>query len=412
MAERHASRDRAGLSSGARTFLWMGAFSVVTLVLGALREFVIARDLQASGAADLFFRGLVVVGACRNFGTALFRARWVPVGPGVSAAELMRRELRTLGVIAVVAIAALFAFAGRDWGDPAVLVFAVGVVLAIAGAAVRALAERAGFERRAFVLEWALPIGTIIGAIAIGRGALGPAVGITGGLAVGVGLLAPSVLWGSASTASEGKGEDASGRTKWLLIDTLAYVNLGLLDAALSQHIFDEGGYALLNYGWLFVNAALAVPSAAATVVALRLSSEGGAAAHRKLRAWAAIAGLVVGGGVALVWALLAWDPIAIRVDRAAGWAMSEAIRPVILYAVPFAALRLANTVGRQYQVANDPKSLLPYDFTGLAARAAVLLIGVHYIGILASPLAVAVAELVQLAAWLRPPPSLSTRGT
>jgi len=409
VAERHASRDRAGLSSGARTFLWMGAFSVVTLVLGALREFVIARDLQASGAADLFFRGLVVVGACRNFGTALFRARWVPVGPGVSAAELMRRETRTLGMIAGIAIVALFAFAGREWSDPAVMVFAIGVVLAIVGAAVRALAERAGFERRAFVLEWALPIGTIIGAVTIGRGALGPAVGITGGLAVGVALLAPSVLWGTASTASQSKGQDASDRTKWLLVDTLAYVNLGLLDAALSQHIFDEGGYALLNYGWLFVNAALAVPSAAATVVALRLSSEGGEAAHRKLRAWAAVAGLVVGGGVALVWALLAWDPVATRVDQAAGWAMSEAIRPVILYAVPFAALRLANTVGRQFQVANDPKRLLPWDFAGLAGRTVVLVVGVGYIGILASPLGVAFAELVQLGAWIRGPGNQSS---
>ncbi|MEM6989220.1 MAG: hypothetical protein AAF721_01945 [Myxococcota bacterium] len=404
MAERRAARSRFRLTPGARTFLWMGAFSVVTLALGVLREFVIARDLQASGAADLFFRGLVVVGACRNFGTALFRARWVPVGPGIAATELLRREWKTCVAVGVIAISALYAFAGSDWREPTILVFAVAVVLAILGAAVRALGERGGFERRAFVLEWALPIGTIIGAISIGRGALGPAVGITGGLAVGLLILAPAVLLGPASTASQSKGVDAGDRTKWLLVDTLAYVNLGLLDAALSQHIFDEGGYALLNYGWLFVNAALAVPTAAATVVALRLSSEGGAEAHRKLRAWALVAGGIVGVAVAAVWWLMGWELVASRVDAAAGWAMTEKIRPVILYAVPFAALRLANTVGRQFQVVADPKRLLPWDFAGLAGRAAVLVIGVRYVGIVASPLGVAFAELVQIGAWFRAP--------
>jgi len=392
------------MSSGTRTFLWMGVLSVVTLALGAIRELVIARDLQASGAADLFFRGLVVVGACRNFGTSLFRARWVPVGPGVSARALLWRERGLFAVVTLVAISALYAIAGSDWREPTVAVFAVGAVLAICGAAVRALAERAGFEKRAFVLEWALPVGTIIGAVTIGRGALGPAVGITAGLAVGVVALVPKIVFGSASGQSLGKAADALGRTKWLLIDTLAYVNLGLLDAALSKHIFDEGGYALLNYGWLFVNAALAVPTAAATVVALRLSSEGTVEAHRKLRRWALVAGAVVGAGVLAVWAGLAWAPVATEINKAAGWAMAERIRPVVLYAAPFAALRLANTVGRQFVVVSDPKRLLPWDFAGLAGRAAVLVIGVRYVGIVASPLGVAFAELVQLGAWVRTP--------
>lgn len=406
MAERRTARA-PWLSPSARTFVWMGALSVVTLALGALREFVIARDLQASGAADLFFRGLVIVGVCRNFGTALFRARWVPVGPGVSSGELLRREWKTCAAVAVIAIAALLAIAGSDWREPTIAVFAVGAVLAIFGAAVRALGERGGLERRAFILEWALPIGTIIGAVTIGRGALGPAVGITGGLAAGLAVLSPAVFRGDASTASQSKGTDATSRTPWLLVDALAYINLGLLDAALSKHIFDEGGYALLNYGWLFVNAALAVPSAAATVVALRISSGGGVEVHRKLRTWAFIAGAVVGVGVAVVWALLAWEPVSSRVDAAAGWAMSERIRPVILFAVPFAALRLTNTVGRQFQVVADPKRLLPWDFAGLAGRAAILVIGVRYVGILASPLGVAFAELVQLGAWVRGPRKL-----
>lgn len=394
----------ARLSPGARTFLWMGAFSAVTLALGALRELVIARDLQASGAADLFFRGLVIVGACRNFGTALFRARWVPVGPGVSAWALLRREAALCVTVTVVAVAALFAFAGSDARDPTIAVFAVGTVLAVLAAAVRALAERSGLERRAFVLEWVLPIGTIIGAWTIGRGALGPAIGITAGIAVGLFALVPTVFFGARATASQGRGTDRSAHTKWLLIDTLAYVNLGLLDAALSKHIFDTGGFALLQYGYLFVNAALAVPTAAVTVVALRLASDGSVAAHRRLRAWAGVAGLVVGVAVAVVWAMLGWAPISGRVDQAAGWAISEAIRPVVLFAIPFTVLRLANTVGRQFQVVNDPKRLLVWDFVGLAGRAAVLLVVTRYLGILASPLGVALAELVQIAAWVRTP--------
>lgn len=396
--------ERRGLSPAVKTFLWMGAFSVVTLLLGGLREFVIARDLRASGAADLFFRGLAIVGACRNFGTALFRARWVPIGPGVSAATLLRRELIPMVFVGVAALGGLVVFVGDDLSDPTVAVFAIAVVLSIFGAAVRALAERAGLEREGYVLEWALPLGTIAGALLIGRGAFGPTVGITCGLAVGVAVLAPTLFLGSKRTASQSTGKDAPGLTRWLLVDTLAYVNLGLLDAGLSPHIFDEGGFALLTYGYLFVNAALAVPTAAATVVALRISAGGDASAHRKLRKWALLSGLVVAVGVAGTWALLGWHPIASTIDQAAGWKLTEGVRPVVLLAIPFASLRLANTVGRQFQVANDPRRLLPWDFAGLAGRTVLLVVGAQTIGILASPIAVALAELVQLGAWIRVP--------
>ena len=65
------------MSKTRKALLWMAGLSLVSLCLGVLREFWIARELRASGAADLFFRGLVVVGAARAFGTSLFRSRWI-----------------------------------------------------------------------------------------------------------------------------------------------------------------------------------------------------------------------------------------------------------------------------------------------------------------------------------------------
>lgn len=382
------------------TFLWMGALSVITLMLGVLREFVIARGLRASGSADLFFRGLVIVGACRNFGLALFRARWIPLGLGPSAAALVRRELPATGLMIVAALVGLVVVLGPDaWSGALPWVFAVAVALAVLGSAVRALAERAGYERRGFVLEWALPLGTIAGALWVGRGALGPALGITVGLLAGLLALVPVVFLQQAASGHALMGPDGSGRTRWLLLDTLLYVNLGLLDASLSPHIFDEGGFALLTYAYLFVNAALAVPTAAATVVALRLAAEP-ARARRILRHWAPLAGLLVGGAVLLVWALIGWGPVAARIDAAAGWAMADAIAPIVLASVPFAALRLANTVGRQARVATDPKGLLPWDLAGLGLRTVVLVVGASWYGILASPVALVVGELFQLGAW------------
>jgi peptidoglycan biosynthesis protein MviN/MurJ (putative lipid II flippase) len=56
----------------------MAGLSLVTLVLGLLREFMIARELRASGDADLFFRGLVVINTARMFGMALFRGALDP----------------------------------------------------------------------------------------------------------------------------------------------------------------------------------------------------------------------------------------------------------------------------------------------------------------------------------------------
>lgn len=385
---------------GARsTFLWMGALSVITLVLGVLREFSIARGLRASGSADAFFRGLVIVGACRNFGLALYRARWIPLGMGPAAGTLLRHELRTTGFITAAALVGLVVVLGpAPWGTALPWVFVVAVVLAVLGSAVRALAERAGHERAGFVLEWALPLGTIAGALALGQGALGPALGMTLGLLVGLLALVPSVFLQRATSGGGAAGHDPA-RTRWLLLDTLLYVNLGLLEAIVSPYVFDEGGFALLNYGYLFVNAALAVPTAAATVVALRLAADP-ARAQRILRRWAPLAGLLVGAAVLVVWVLLRWDPVASRIDAAAGWSIAAAIGPLVLASVPFAALRLANTVGRQARVAEDPRGLWPWNAAGLVLRTLVLVVGAAWYGILASPVALVVGELVQLGAW------------
>jgi hypothetical protein len=388
-------RDR-GVRS---TFLWMGALSVVTLLLGVLRELTIARGLRASGSADAFFRGLVIVGACRNFGLALFRARWIPLGLGPAAGTLLRHELRTAGLITAAALVGLVVVLGLEpWGGALPWVFAVAVGLAVLGSAVRALAERAGYERAGFVLEWALPVGTIAGALWLGHGALGPALGMTLGLLVGLVALVPPVFLQRAASGGGAAAHDPA-RTRWLLLDTLLYVNLGLLEAIVSPYVFDEGGFALLNYGYLFVNAALAVPTAAATVVALRLAADP-ARARRILARWAPLSGLLVGAAVLVVWVLLRWGPVASRIDAAAGWGIAAAIGPLVLASVPFAALRLANTVGRQARVAEDPQGLWRWDVAGLVLRTGVLVVGASWYGILASPVALVVGELVQLGAW------------
>lgn len=394
------------MSRTRQTLLWMAGLSLVTLCLGVLREFWIARELRASGEADLFFRGLVVVGAARAFGTALFRSRWIPVPMQVPARRLLRAEAGTCAAVTGVGVVALIAIAGAPAArDPTLWVFVAAVALATFGSAVRALAERAGRERRGFVLEWALPVGAIAGALLLPHGALGPALGILAGLAVGLLALLPAVLADMADGAGP-EGQVAAtdrGRTRVLLLDALVYANLGLLDAALS-HVFVAGGFALLNYAYLFVNAALMVPAAAATVVGLRLSAGGDPAAHAGLRRWAVVGGLACAGLVVAVGLLLGWGPVAARVDAAVGWPLAASIGGLVLWSAPFAGLRLANTIGRQFVIATDPRRVVVWDLTGLLGRALILGLGAATLGLAASPLGLAFAELLQLGAWWRGP--------
>ena len=394
------------MSRTRQTLLWMAGLSLVTLCLGVLREFWIARELRASGAADLFFRGLVVVGAARAFGTSLFRSRWIPVPLTVPARALLRVEAGTCAAISGAGLVALVLIAGVPaLAEPSLWVFAAAVPLATIGSAVRALAERAGLERRGFVLEWALPVGAIAGALLLPGGALGPAAGILAGLVLGVlALLPPALSDRSQGAGPEGQvGASASdaGRTRVLLLDALVYANLGLLDAALS-HVFVAGGFALLNYAYLFVNAALMVPSAAATVVGLRVSAGGDPAAQGQLRRWAVLGGVACAGLVVVVGLLLGQTWVAARVDAAVGWSLAAGIAELVLWSAPFAGLRLANTIGRQFVIATEPRRVLVWDLAGLGGRALILGLGAALFGLKASPIGLAFAELVQVGAWWR----------
>lgn len=393
-------------------FLWMAGLSVVTLALGAAREMWIARELRASGAADLFFRGLVVIGATRSIGLSVFRSRWIPAPREVGARHLVAGERRVSALLALTSVGVLLAIVGPGaWGDPSVWVAAASVIVALFGAALRALAERAGQLRRGFALDWALPIGAIAGAVLLPGGSLGPSLGILAGVMVAA-IGQWTIAWGegalAAPTALEAGAPSASSavdpaRSRALVVDALTYVNLGVVEAALS-HVFAVGGFALINYASLFVNAALAVPSAASTVLALRAAAGDPAAAHARLRRWAVVGGLASAASVAAIGLALAWAPIAAIVDGAIGWNVSEEAGVLVLLSVPFAGLRLANTIGRQAQVAADPSRLLGWSLGGLAGRAVILGAGSQVIGVLASPLALGFAELVQVGGWWRRP--------
>lgn len=382
-------------------FAWMAGLSVVTLLLGAGREFLIARELRASGAADLFFRGLVVVSAARIVALSLYRSRWIPAPRGVTGAELFGREARVTALMAAVGLAALLAIVGAPaWREPTVWVFAVGVALALVGAALRALAERAGHERRGFVVEWAIPLGSIAGALLLPGGSLGPSLGLVAGLAVAVAGVVPVIGLPGGHDTKDMPGE-SRGRSTALLLDALVYANLGLLDAFLS-HLLPVGGFARLNYAYLFVNAAIMVPSAGATVVALRAAASDPARAGAALRRWAALGGVAGTGLVAAVGLLFLWEPVRALVDRVVGWDVARETGLLIVFSAPFAGLRLANTIGRQAVVASDPRALVPWDLAGLAGRALILGFGAGTIGVVASPLGLAFAEAVQVGAWWR----------
>ena len=383
----------------------MAGLSLVSLVLGVFREFMIARELRASGDADLFFRGLIVVTSARMFGMALFRGRWIPVPAAVPAARLMRAERGTCAALAAVGLGVLAVFMGGEVVAPTGLALAGSVVLAVYGSAVRALAERGGRERSGFLLEWALPLGAIAGAVLLPRSTLGPALGLLAGLAVGVVALLPvlAVRAGPEGQVAEASGVVDPGRTRVLLVDALVYGNLALTDTLVSP-VYAEGQFALLNYAYLFVNAAMMAPTAAATVVSLRLAGSGDPAMHRVLRRWAVIGGLASAGLTAVLGLLLMWTPVVAVIDARVGWSLSAAAGMLVLWSVPYAGLRMANAVGRQYVVANEPRRVLAWDLYGLAGRVVLLGVGAVLVGISASPVALVFSELVQVGVWWRGP--------
>ena len=118
------------------------------------------------------------------------------------------------------------------------------------------------------------------------------------------------------------------------------------------------------------------------------------------------IGGLVCAGLVIAVGLLLGWAPIATRVDAAVGWSLASGIGVVVLWSAPFAGLRLANTIGRQFVIATEPRRVVLWDLVGLSGRALLLIFAMQWLGLLASPIGLAFAEAVQLLAWWRRPQS------
>jgi hypothetical protein len=385
----------------------MAGLSAISLVLGGARELVIARELQATDGADLFFRGVTVVAAARNFELSLLRARWIPLPPGPRTSELLREATPSGGVVVGVALLALaLMIPPGQWLAVESLVFAACIAVAVLGASVRALAERHGRENLGFVLEWLPLVGTIVGALAIPGRAVGPIAGLTGGLVLGTALLLPALRGPLERTDRQAVERTPEGIA--LYVDTLVYVNLGLVDSVITAFVLAPGQFALLNYGYLVVNAVLAVPTAGATIVALRLGGRALPGELAALRRWALLGGLALGGVVAAVSLALTWSLVAAPIDAIAGWALCDAIDELVLVSAPFAALRFANTVGRQVRVAKDPRGLVAWDLGGLVLRAAMLGGGALVLGPIASPLGLALAELVQLGTWIawRPPSS------
>jgi len=228
-------------------------------------------------------------------------------------------------------------------------------------------------------------------------------MGAAGGLTTGM-VIATALLWTVATrTGDTDDGPVVPAKPSLALyVDTLIYVNLGLVDSLLSIYVLGDGEFALLSYAYMFVNAILAVPTAGATILALRVGGRGGATDAGRLKRWAVIAGAVAGLGVAAMAGVLAWAPVAAIIDGAVGWSVAEHIDGLVLASAPFAALRLANTVGRQIRIAKDPNGVVVWDVSGLVVRVAMLGIGAAWLGPLASPIALALAEAIQLGAWWR----------
>lgn len=400
----------------------MGALSVITLLLGAGRELLIARDLQASGDADIFFRGLVAVATVRACALAVYRARWIPADARIPTVALLRDGARSASLLGLIGVLGLLPLIGpRDLvaaaseGSQALALVALALAAFLASWAghLRALAERRGRELRGFGVDWGLALGTIAGTLALeDSGALGPSLGLLAGLSVGVVMLWPArvrlSLDGPAMDipaaptpeATESPGE--SKRPLWLLLDALLYGNLGVVDSLFS-HLLIAGSLAVLSYAGLFVNSALMLLTGAVTVVALRMaatSSEG-----RSMRRWSLLGGAAVTLGLAVIGLLLGWAPIAGGIEQLLGWDLAGSVRPVVLWSLPYAFLRLANTVGRQRRlVRGDLRGVIGWDLAGLTVRSLLLAAAIGTLGLVAFPVAAAAAELLQLMVWWRGP--------
>lgn len=94
------------------------------------------------------------------------RARWIPVPLVVPARQRLRAEAWTCTLVTLVGVVTLALLAGvAALTDPSLWVFAGTVALVSFCSAARALAKRGGYDRRGFLLEWALPLRAIAGTL-------------------------------------------------------------------------------------------------------------------------------------------------------------------------------------------------------------------------------------------------------
>ncbi|MCA9662110.1 MAG: hypothetical protein KC486_27475, partial [Myxococcales bacterium] len=277
----------------------------------------------------------------------------------------------------------------------------------------RALAERRGRELRGFGVDWGLALGTIAGTLLLrDHGALGPSVGLLAGLAVGTAMLWP----GRGRTPKPAPREpenDAPAvtapgdrRPLWLLLDALLYGNLGVVDSLFS-HLLIAGSLAVLSYAGLFVNSALMLLTGAVTVVALRMAAatrgahSGDGSGAPSMRRWSLLGGGAVTLGLLVIGLLLGWAPVVELFERLLGWDLAGSVRPVVLWSLPYAFLRLANTIGRQRRLVHgELRGVVAWDVAGIAARSIILALVIAELGLVAFPLAAAAAELLQLGVW------------
>ncbi len=125
------------------------------------------------------------------------------------------------------------------------------------------------------------------------------------------------------------------------------------------------------------------------------------------MRRWALLGGLAVCFGLATIGLLLGWSPVASGIQGLLGWDLAASIRPVVLWSLPYAFLRLANTIGRQERlVRGELRAVIVWDLAGLVARLLLLALAIGPLGLVAFPLAAALAEALQLMVWWRAPES------
>ncbi|HFE46904.1 MAG TPA: hypothetical protein ENJ18_15675 [Nannocystis exedens] len=104
---------------------------------------------------------------------------------------------------------------------------------------------------------------------------------------------------------------------------------------------------------------------------------------------------------MATIGLFLGWSPIALGIEGLLGWDLAASIRPVVLWSLPYAFLRLANTIGRQERlVRGDLRVVIVWDVVGLVARSLLLVLALGSLGLIAFPLAAALAEALQLMVW------------